>query len=100
MTIFSKNFNIDLAARVWDLYMIEGIKSIYQAGISILMIFNDKLKKGDFDTCILVLKGKELFEIDQELLISHMKKTKFTDSILFDIQKLDDEYIPVYTSPN
>jgi hypothetical protein len=29
-----------------------------------------------------------------------MKKTKFTDSILFDIQKLDDEYIPVYTSPN
>ena len=45
MTIFSKNFNVDLAARVWDLYMIEGLKAIYQAAISILTIYKEKLSK-------------------------------------------------------
>jgi len=33
MTLFAKNINIDIAARIWDLYMLEGIKSIYQAAI-------------------------------------------------------------------
>lgn len=99
MTIFSKNLNVDLAARIWDLYMIEGIKAIYQASISILTIYKDKLSNGSFEKCLSILKGKDLFSIDQEELIYNMKKTKFSDSVLFDIQKLDDEYIPLYT-PN
>ncbi len=33
MTLFAKNLNIDIAARVWDVYMIEGIKAIFQAAI-------------------------------------------------------------------
>lgn len=99
MTIFSKNLNIDVAARIWDLYMIEGVKALYQAAISILTIFKDQLLTGNFETCMLIIKGKDLFKIEQEELINHMKKTKLSDSILFDIQKLDDEYIPLYT-PN
>jgi hypothetical protein len=99
MTIFTMSLNIDVAARVWDLYMIEGLKAVYQASISILTIFKSTLQNSDFEICMLTIKGKELFKIDQEDLINHMKKTKLTDSILFDIQKLDDEYIPLYT-PN
>lgn len=33
MTLFSKSLNIDIAARIWDIYMIEGIKIIYQSAI-------------------------------------------------------------------
>ena len=35
MTLFSKNLNIDISARIWDIYMIEGINAIYQAAIGI-----------------------------------------------------------------
>jgi len=34
MTIFAKNVNIDFAARIWDIYMIDGFKVIYQTAIS------------------------------------------------------------------
>jgi hypothetical protein len=33
MTFFSKSLNIDIVARIWDIYMIEGIQGLYQAGI-------------------------------------------------------------------
>jgi len=38
MTLFSKNLNIDIVARIWDIYMIEGIKSIYQAAIGKILV--------------------------------------------------------------
>ena len=38
MTIFAKNLNIDLVARIWDIYMFEGIKAIYQAAIGNFII--------------------------------------------------------------
>lgn len=34
MTLFAKNVNIDFAARIWDIYMIDGFKVIYQTAIS------------------------------------------------------------------
>ena len=97
MTIFSKNLNIDLAARVWDLYMIEGIKAIFQAAIAILTVYKSTLTAGDYEICMSVLKGNDkcLFDIDQNELIHYMKNTKFSDSILFEIQKLEDEFIPI-----
>jgi hypothetical protein len=33
MTLFAKNLNIDLVARIWDVYMVDGIKAIYQAAV-------------------------------------------------------------------
>ncbi len=40
MTLFSKNLNIDISARIWDIYMIEGIKAIYQSAIGTLFFLN------------------------------------------------------------
>ena len=37
MTLFSKSLNIDIVARIWDIYMIEGIRGIYQAGIGMIV---------------------------------------------------------------
>lgn len=98
MTIFSKNLNIDVAARIWDLYMIEGIKTIFQASISILNLSKKILASGSFDECLICLKGNNnnLFSISQESLIETMKNVKFSDLILFELEKLNDEYIPLY----
>jgi hypothetical protein len=38
MTLFAKSLNVDLVARIWDVYMIDGIKAIYQAAIGISII--------------------------------------------------------------
>lgn len=39
MTLFAKSLNIDISARIWDIYMIEGIKAIYQAAIGKATLF-------------------------------------------------------------
>ncbi len=99
MTIFTKNLNIDVAARIWDLYMIEGIKALFQTSIAILMINKSKLMYSNFDVCMATLKGNKIFDVDLEELMYYITKTKFNDMICFEIQKLDDEYIPLY-APN
>lgn len=98
MTIFTKNLNVDLAARIWDLYMIEGIKALFQTSIAILMINKSNLINSNFDVSMSILKGKKIFDVDSEELMYYITKTKFNDMICFEIQKLDDEYIPLYNS--
>lgn len=33
MTLFTRNLHIDLAVRIWDVYMIDGIATLYKAAI-------------------------------------------------------------------
>lgn len=98
MTIFSNNANVDITSRIWDLYMIEGIKAIYQAAIAIFTIRERDILNSDYCDCIKAVKYSltEPNSIDEDTLINKMKETKFSDADLFEIQKLNDEYIPIY----
>ena len=95
MTLFTRNLHIDLAVRIWDVYMIEGIKSLYKAAIVILVYFEKKFILMDFDDILTNLKNIQDLKMDQDTFIDSMRNVKFTDKILHKIQKLNEDYIPI-----
>jgi len=102
MTIFSKSLNIDLACRIWDIYMLEGMKAIFQASIGkisydigILKVFEKKLLNSEFDDILKILKNVQTINFDEDDFVELMMNTKIDEWVLIEIQKLNDEYIPI-----
>ena len=96
MTLFTRDVNLELANRIWDVFMIEGVKAIYSAAIVFLSHFEEKLMNMDFVeimTCIGTIKN---INFDEDMVIEAMKKIKIPDWIQFEIDKLNDENIPIY----
>ena len=96
MTLFTRDVNLELAKRIWDVFMIEGIKAIYSAAIVFLSHFESKLINMDFVeimTCIGTIKN---INFDDDMAIEAMKNVKIPDWIQLEIEKLNDENVPVY----
>ena len=96
MTLFTRDVNLELAKRIWDVFMIEGIKAIYSAAIVFLSHFERKLINMDFVeimTCIGTIKN---INFDDDMAIEAMKNVKIPDWIQLEIEKLNDENVPVY----
>ena len=96
MTLFTRDVNLDLAKRIWDVFMIEGIKAIYSAAIVFLSHFESKLINMDFVeimTCIGTIKN---INFDEDMAIEAMKNVKIPDWVQFEIEKLNDENLPIY----
>jgi hypothetical protein len=49
ITLFTGNFKIEISARIWDLFLLSGIKIIYKTSIAILQIFEKELISYDFE---------------------------------------------------
>ena len=99
MTLFSKNLNIDIVARIWDIYMIEGIKAIYQASIGknkfqifnykvILSHFEKKFIVSDFEYIMQTIKNLNSLNFDEDQFVEMMKQVKFPNWVEQEIQKL------------
>ena len=96
MTLFTRDVNLELAKRIWDVFMIEGIKAIYSAAIVFLSHFESKLINMDFVeimTCIGTIKN---INFDDDMAIEAMKNVKIPDWVQFEIEKLNDENLPIY----
>jgi len=96
MTLFTRDVNLELAKRIWDVFMIEGIKAIYSAAIVFLSHFENKLINMDFVeimTCIGTIKN---INFDEDMAIEAMKNVKIPDWVQFEIEKLNDENLPIY----
>ena len=96
MTLFTRDVNLELAKRIWDVFMVEGIKAIYSAAIVFLSHFESKLINMDFVeimTCIGTIKN---INFDEDMVIDCMKKIKIPDWIKFEIDKLNESNIPLY----
>ena len=96
MTLFTRDVNLELAKRIWDVFMIEGIKAIYSAAIVFLSHFESKLINMDFVeimTCIGTIKN---INFDDDMAIEAMKNVKIPDWIQLEIEKLNDENLPIY----
>lgn len=96
MTLFAKTLNIDLVARIWDIYMLEGIKIIYQTSIVILAHFEKRFLEFEYEDIIKELKSLLMLNFDEDELIQNIKQVKFTSWIEDELNKLNDEYIPIY----
>ena len=95
MTLFTHDVNLELANRIWDVFMIEGVKAIYSAAIVFLSHFEEKLMNMDFVEIMSCIGSINTINFDEDMVIEAMKKVKIPDWIQVEIDKLNDENIPI-----
>jgi hypothetical protein len=95
MTLFTKSVNIDIATRIWDVYMVEGIKAIYSAGIVFLSHFEERFMHMEFEEILKELKTINMINFDDDMVINAMRKVKYPDWVEVEIEKMNEEGIPI-----
>jgi hypothetical protein len=93
MTLFTRNLNIELALRIWDIYMIEGIFVIYKTAIVIFNSDEKKLLNMDFGDIMDFLKNLDKNNYDEDKFVDEIYKIKFSDKIINKIHQLNEEYL-------
>ena len=93
MTLFTRNIYIDLAFRIWDIYMIEGIISLYKTAIVIFIIHQKDYLDMQFSDILNHLKNLETYKYNEDKFIEEMNKVKFNDSIMNKMHQLNEEYL-------
>ena len=96
MTLFTRDVNLELAKRIWDVFMVEGIKAIYSAAIVFLSHFEDKLLKMDFVEIMTYIGSIKNINFDEDMVIEAMKNVKIPDWIQVEIDKLKEDNLPTY----
>ena len=96
MTLFTRDVNLELANRIWDVFMIEGVKAIYSAAIVFLSHFEEKLMNMDFVEIMTCIGTIKTINFDEDMVVEAMKKVKIPGWIQNEIDKLNDENIPIY----
>ncbi len=56
MTLFSRNFETELACRVLEVFLFEGYKVVYRVSLSILKFLESKLLKSTFETILVHIR--------------------------------------------
>ena len=93
MTLYTRNVYIDLAFRIWDIYMIEGIISLYKTAIVIFSIHQKDYLQMEFSDILNHLKNLETNKYNEDKFIEAMNKVKFNDKIMNKIHQLNEEYL-------
>ena len=93
MTLYTRNVYIDLAFRIWDIYMIEGIMSLYKTAIVIFSIHQKDYLQMEFSDILNHLKNLETNKYNEDKFIEAMNKVKFNDKIMNKIHQLNEEYL-------
>ena len=93
--MFTKSVNIDIATRIWDVYMVEGIKAIYSAGIVFLSHFEERFMHMEFEEILKELKTINMINFDDDMVINAMRKVKYPDWVEVEIEKMNEEGIPI-----
>ena len=93
MTLFTRNLNIELALRIWDVYMIEGIVALYKSSIVIFILDEKKLINMDFVEIMECLKNLDRNNYDEDKFIEELNNVKLNEKIINKIYQLNEEYL-------
>ena len=95
-TIFSKCFNIDIVMRIWDIYMIEGPRAIFEASCALLCIlYREIMEAEDKDSILDILLHSQEKELNEEKIIQTMSKVKFPMWIKDEVKKMGEYLLPL-----
>ena len=93
-TIFCKNFNIDIAMKIWDLFVVQGEKIIFDAGIALMKelqedLFNCEEKEEVLD----ILLNSQMRGINEANVMKEIQKVEYPDWIQTEIQNMTEETV-------
>ena len=96
-TIFCKNFNIDISTKIWDLFVVQGEKIIFDAGIAIMKELEEELNNcEEKEEALNILLNSQMKEINEINILKNMQKVEYPDWIQSEVQAMtEDTVIPV-----
>ena len=81
ITIFTVNFPFSVLVRIWDMFLLEGMKVVYRIGLAILSIKELELLKMSFEQ--ILTKMKSIYnEVETENLIKVSLEMKVSNKML------------------
>lgn len=81
ITLFAVNLPLDVLGRVWDLFILQGIKIIYKIGLTLLKMNEEILLTLNFEEIIEKIKVNYA-ETDKDSLIKNANNFKITNKII------------------
>ena len=101
-TIFCKNFNIDIAMKIWDLFVVQGEKIVFDAGIALMKEMQDDiLDCEEREEVLEILLNSHLREINEANVLKEMQKVEYPDWIQSEVVNMADEtIIPISFNKN
>ena len=93
-TIFSKNFNVDISMKIWDLFVVQGEKIIFDAGIALMKELEEELNNcEEKEEALDILLNSQMREINENNIMNNMQKVEYPDWIQSEVQNMTEETI-------
>ncbi|XP_015648338.1 uncharacterized protein [Oryza sativa Japonica Group] len=88
ITVFSYSFPFHLTLRVWDVFLYEGIKVVFQVGLALLRFCHDELVKLPFEKLLHAFRNFPEEATDPDVLLP----IAFTFKVSGRLEELEKEY--------
>ena len=90
MTLFAKQLPLSLAARIWDLYFIQGEVVLYKTALAILRMLLPQLLKMEEEDLLMLLLGslEKAIPCDHQKVLEAIEATRLTPSATSALDKL------------
>ena len=90
--MFSKNFNVDLVMKIWDLYVVFGEKIIFYGAINLLKeLSNDLMNCENKEEALKLLLNQQDKELNKDNVINGIFNVKVPDWILNELKNINEE---------
>jgi len=90
MTLFSRNFETELACRVLEIFLFEGYKVVYRVSLSILKFLESKLLKANFENILVLIREVPANIHTERLLVDCFKRWSISRSAVGHLEKAFD----------
>jgi hypothetical protein len=88
LTLYAIYFNIDVVVRIWDIYLVEGKKTLFRIALSILKLCEKRLMQAELGDMFIIFREFRT-SVDKELLIKQSLDYTFSKKTM---NKYDTEY--------
>jgi len=86
MTIFTYNFSFEVAIRVWDIFLNEGIKTVFRVSLAILKLLQAELFRESFEQILHRLKTSP-GAMGPDILVQTALSIKVRRRVLADLER-------------
>ena len=69
LTCYAVYFEMDVVVRIWDIFLVEGRKTLFRVGLAILKMLEKRLMAADLGDMFILFKDFRL-EVDVEVLLN------------------------------
>lgn len=89
--LFSGSFYIDLVMRIWDIYVVEGIKVVYTAAVALMKVMEKELMEEieEEDIVGFLNVGMKERKVDEEMVVKYMKEVNVPQWIEEEIKEIN-----------